>query len=103
MLVHTGKKDFQCEVCQKKFSRKVNLKSHMLTHTKVKPHECDICYKKFSRKPDLIRHFRILHLSEKPYGCKECDGKWYTTSGGRKYWRFRFNTNHEQTKVKILF
>ena len=47
MLVHNGKKDFQCGVCEKKFSQKGDLKRHMLTHTKVKPHECDICKKKF--------------------------------------------------------
>ena len=78
MLVHTGKKDFKCEVCEKMFSRKNNLRSHMLTHTKLKDHECDICKKKFARKFGLIQHFRI-HLGEQPYGCAEC-GKWFTQS-----------------------
>ena len=55
----------------------------MLIHTKVKAHECDICYKKFARKPDLTMHFRILHLGEKPFGCKQCDGKWYASCSGR--------------------
>ena len=50
MLFHTGKKDFQCNVCEKKFSQKSDLERHMLTHTKVKPHECDVCKKKFSLK-----------------------------------------------------
>ena len=53
MLVHTGKKDFQCEVCEKKFSQK----SH------------------------LVQHFRI-HLGEKPYGCAKCE-KWFTRSDTR--------------------
>ena len=46
MLLHTGKKDFQCEVCEKKFPQKTDLKLYMLTHTKVKDHECVICKKK---------------------------------------------------------
>ena len=82
MLVHTGIKDFQCEVCEKKFYKKSSLKQHMLTHTKVKDYECDICKKKFSQKNHLVQHFRI-HSGEKPYGCAEY-GKWYTQSSGRK-------------------
>ena len=53
----------------------------MLTHTKVRDYECDICKKKFLRKDHLVQHFR-LHLGEKPYGCAEC-GKWFTQSSDR--------------------
>ena len=59
MLVHTGKREHQCEVCEKKFSHKGNLKQHMLTHTKVKAHECDICKKKFSVKSSLVTHLEF--------------------------------------------
>ena len=50
MLVHSCKRDFQCEVCDKQFSHKDDLKLHMLIHTKVKAHECDICNKEFALK-----------------------------------------------------
>ena len=78
MLVHSCKRDFQCEVCDKQFSHKDDLKLHMLIHTKVKPHECHICKKKFTQKGNLVQHFRI-HLGEKPFGCSECE-KWFTAS-----------------------
>ena len=81
MLLHIGKKDFQCEVCEKKFSQKVSLKTHMLIHTKLKTHKCDICKKTFSRKCSLVQHFRI-HLGEQPYGCAKCE-KWFTHIGNR--------------------
>ena len=40
MILHTGVKDFKCEVCEKKFSRKDNLNRHTLTLNKDKVHEC---------------------------------------------------------------
>ena len=98
--MHTGKKDFQCEVCEKKFSHKHSLQTHMLTHTKVKAHECDICKKKFSQKGSLVQHFRI-HLGEKPYGCSKC-GKWFTQSCNRdKHIRTHKElTNEQQSELK---
>ena len=101
MLVHTGMKDFQCELCEKKFSAKGNLKRHMLIHTKVKAHECDICKKKFSIKYSLVQHFRI-HLGEKPFGCAVC-GKWFTHSSGRcKHIRtcHKYLSSEEQSELK---
>ena len=55
MLVLTGKKDYQCEVCENSFSQKTNLKRQILTHTKVKAHENNICKKKFSMKRNLVQ------------------------------------------------
>ena len=69
----------------------------MLTHTKLKAHECDICYKKFSLKHNLDFHFRTIHLGEKPYGCKECDGKWYSQISGRDY---HLRTYHKELSKK---
>ena len=68
MLIHSGIKEFQCIVCENKFTEKGTLKKHMLTHTKEKPHECEICKKKFSQKFSLNDHIRT-HTGDRPFGC----------------------------------
>ena len=35
MLVHSENKDFNCEICDKKFKKKGYLKSNMKSHYKV--------------------------------------------------------------------
>ena len=38
-----------------------------------KKFECDVCNKKFSKQEDLMQHQQIVHYKDLPYDCKECD------------------------------
>ncbi|KAH3671353.1 hypothetical protein WICMUC_004650 [Wickerhamomyces mucosus] len=68
------KKVFACPHCPNTFTRKHNLKSHLLIHSQSKPFHCSICSSKFRRLHDLKRHEK-LHTGEKPYECEKCGRK----------------------------
>lgn len=52
----------QCEVCNKTFANPNNLKRHMMIHTGVKEFACDICYKRFHQKITMQTH-RLTHMN----------------------------------------
>ncbi|GFS43813.1 hypothetical protein TNIN_325892 [Trichonephila inaurata madagascariensis] len=54
--IPTGKKSFACNICQKSFTQKGSLKTHIRLHTGERPYECDKCKKKFVQRTQLIRH-----------------------------------------------
>ncbi|KAM9838666.1 uncharacterized protein ACBR49_017364 [Aulostomus maculatus] len=84
---HTGKKQFSCSACGKRFGFKGNLKRHIRIHTGEKPFTCSVCNTSFSRRHTLVEHMRT-HTGEKPFSCSVCD-KRFT-------WRNQFKS-HECT------
>ncbi|XP_044736714.1 zinc finger protein 271-like [Chrysoperla carnea] len=98
--IHSGRKPFTCDVCEKTFAWEVSLLHHKLTHNgktqysscNVKPVEqissvehkrihnaeksyfCDVCNDKFDQENSLIAHQR-LHSGEKEkrHTCNVCN------------------------------
>ena len=64
-------REFQCNVCEHKFSRPSHLHRHMHTHTGARPYSCDICRKRFSRSDHVQIHERS-HYRHKIHSCCVC-------------------------------
>ncbi|GAB1314542.1 Zinc finger protein (Fragment) [Madurella fahalii] len=55
----TGSPRFTCNMCGKKFTRKITLKGHERSHFGERPYACPICDKSFTRLNDCRRHEKI--------------------------------------------
>mmetsp|Transcript_13148 Transcript_13148/g.32249 ORF Transcript_13148/g.32249 Transcript_13148/m.32249 type:complete len:428 (-) Transcript_13148:298-1581(-) len=74
--IHTGTKPHICPFCSKRFTQSGNLATHIRTHTKERPFRCKICNKSFSHKSNLNSHNQV-HTGDKPFKCLQC-GKGFT-------------------------
>ena len=68
-IKHSGKLDFACEECEKRFPTFAYLKSHQKSHTDLKPYICKGCGKGFRTKKEADRHFIAIHTDIRPFEC----------------------------------
>ncbi|XP_072437967.1 uncharacterized protein znf366 isoform X1 [Chiloscyllium punctatum] len=71
ILGHSGIKPHACSQCGKLFKQLSHLHTHMLTHQGTRPHKCNVCHKAFTQTSHLKRHM-MQHSDVKPYNCSIC-------------------------------
>ena len=57
-------KEHKCNICQKSFSVKEVLIKHMRTHNGERSFNCEYCDKTFTRPADLKRHHKQCHIEK---------------------------------------
>ncbi|XP_035022710.2 zinc finger protein 366 isoform X1 [Hippoglossus stenolepis] len=71
ILGHNGIKPHGCHLCGKLFKQLSHLHTHLLTHQGMRPHKCQVCHKAFTQTSHLKRHM-MQHSDVKPYSCGVC-------------------------------
>ncbi|XP_053741613.1 zinc finger protein 710a isoform X1 [Synchiropus splendidus] len=71
ILGHSGIKPHECIHCGKLFKQPSHLQTHLLTHQGTRPHKCTVCEKAFTQTSHLKRHM-LQHTDVKPYSCRFC-------------------------------
>lgn len=71
ILGHSGVKPHECLHCGKLFKQPSHLQTHLLTHQGTRPHKCTVCKKAFTQTSHLKRHM-LQHSDIKPYSCRFC-------------------------------
>ena len=61
-VIHEGIKPFACNSCDKSFGLLENLTRHIRSiHERIKNFQCEICERKFARREELNNHLKFVH------------------------------------------
>jgi len=98
VLIHTGRKPHKCDKCPKAFVLAAHLKIHNRIHTGEKPYKCNICGRGFAQLTNLQRHV-LTHTGEKPHKCTYCSKGFVSSSDLRRHVRIHTGEKPYQCKI----
>jgi len=94
-------KQFECDMCQRIFKDRGNMKKHRLTHSGTKPYSCSICNKAFTQSGSLTKHKRT-HSGDRPYICYICDKAFRFSSNLTKHLRCVHSNDRPNTNGCVI-
>ena len=74
---HEGVKNYNCKLCNVKFSNSSQLNDHNMQVHGSSSSQCEECGKSFKTKSYLEHHVRNMHGGQKDFACDQCE-KSYT-------------------------
>ena len=96
--MHSDEAQFECNLCQKIFGSRKNLKTHIDgVHASVKKFKCHLCDKSFTLASHRRVHIRGVHEKVRPYKCPVCETSFLLKDGLTQHIR----TVHEEVKPHI--
>merc|ERR1712012_1505120 len=81
---------FNCDQCDKTFTKKSSITRHKYEHSDLRPHKCTDCEKAFKHKHHLPEH-RRLHSGEKPFQCPKCHKRFSHSGSYSQHINHRFS------------
>lgn len=76
---------YVCSICAKGFNRLRNLQGHYATHNDEQAYACKLCAKTFKTMQLRKKHWRSVHIAEKPLQCDDCDKRFKDHSDLRRH------------------
>ncbi|XP_065582451.1 zinc finger protein 728-like isoform X4 [Artemia franciscana] len=74
--MHKIKERAVCSICNAHFAHRGHLNRHLKTHTGEKSFKCNVCQRAFAVKENLDAHMTI-HTQEKRHICNICNARFY--------------------------
>lgn len=82
-LQQSGDTTFSCPTCEKKFTQKHSLLSHLLSHVGEKPYSCPFCNKSFQSETRMNTH-KMRHY-EGEWDCRICAKTFASAQAKKKH------------------
>ncbi|XP_030750557.1 zinc finger protein 175-like [Sitophilus oryzae] len=70
--VHSTERNFECQICNKRFKTKQLLNRHGVVHTNPRSHVCHQCGDRFNDRSTLNTHIQLKHIRSRDFVCSIC-------------------------------
>uniref|UniRef100_A0A182W1M0 Protein krueppel n=1 Tax=Anopheles minimus TaxID=112268 RepID=A0A182W1M0_9DIPT len=95
VLMHSGRKNFSCDQCQKRFVHRSSLQRHLNIHRNIRNYQCEYCEQSFCDRSSLRYHL-AKHRDIRRFQCEYCDRQFYTST----QWKQHQHLSHRERSFR---